>query len=154
MATITLVRDYAPSTGKVNIQERHLAQPSESRLRERRLRTAIKPARAPVRLYFSPESKSSLTPFRLSALEAILEAASKELERNLKSATVSLYYDHEEPVPPILLLTIVADVDRSEWTRARNAVTEAEIESAASWTDAEREDWQKMIYFDLIPLRI
>ena len=107
-----------------------------------------------VQLQFTPEAKELLTPFRKHAFEMLYEIGCGELGPALESATVSAYHDYEEPVPPLLMLTFVADVDRQEWSRAHKAITHAEVKRAASWTDAERADSAKMVFFQVIPLRL
>ncbi len=107
-----------------------------------------------VQLQFTPEAKELLTPFRKRALEMLYEIGCKELGLALESAAVAAHYDYSEPVPPILMLTLTADVDRHEWSRSHKAITHAEVKQAASWTDAERADSAKMVYFQLVPLRL
>ena len=82
------------------------------------------------------------------------EIGCRELGPALESAAVDAHYDYSEPVPPLLMLTFVADVDRHEWSRAHKAITHAEVKQAASWTDAEKADSAKMVYFQLVPLRL
>ncbi len=105
-------------------------------------------------LHFTPEARELLTPFRKHAFEKLYEFGCKELGAALKSATVDADDSHWEPVPPILMLTFVADVDRYEWSRAHKAITHAEVNQAASWTDAEKADSAKMVYFQLVPLKL
>ena len=69
-------------------------------------------------LHFPIETRSLLTSFRVHALQTIYEIAQKELGDSLESATVSLYHDHYEPVPPILVLGIVADIDGEAFGRS------------------------------------
>ena len=109
---------------------------------------------SPIRLSFEPEAKKLLTPFRKHALEKLFEIGCRELGSSLKSAGISMEHAYDEPAPPVLALTFVADLDRHEWSRARMAITEAQVEMEWSWPDAQRQDWQKSVYFSLFPLRI
>ena len=105
-------------------------------------------------LKFTAEAKELLTPFRKNALERLHETGCRELGRTLKSTRVSAYSDYDNPDPTILMLTFVADVDKHEWIRAHKAITRVEVEEASSWTDDERADSAKMIFFQIIPLKI
>ena len=104
-------------------------------------------------LTFTPEAKELLTPFRKYALEKVFQFACRELGSSLETADVSAYCEYDDPGTPILLLNLFADIDGHEWDKARKAITKSEMEEAASWTDAEREDWSKTVCFFLWPLR-
>ena len=105
-------------------------------------------------LEYTAEAKELLTPFRRHVLESLLEIGRRELGSALKEATVGVDNNHWEATPPTLELTLVADIDRYEWTRAGKAMVEAELELEASWTEAEREDSVRMINYVIFPLRI
>ena len=107
-----------------------------------------------VQLEYTPEAKELLTPFRQYVLESFFEIGRRELGGALESATVGVGYDHWEATPPTLDLTLVADIDRFEWTRARKAIVKAELELEASWTDAQKVDSAKTINYMIYPLRI
>ena len=107
-----------------------------------------------VRLHFDSEAEKLLTPFRKYALEKLFEFACRELGSTIETAGVEAYREYSKPEPPILWLTIFADIDECEWSRARKAISKAEAEESASWTDAEIADWSKMICFSLLPLRV
>ena len=95
-----------------------------------------------------------LTPDRVEGVRGLHRIARTVLGTSLKSASVSVEYSYDEPVPPVLVFAIVADVDRQEWSRARKAITKAQVEMEWSWPDEKREDWQKSVYFSLFPLKI
>lgn len=103
---------------------------------------------------FSPETEELLTPFRARVLKRIHNVAKRELGSSLESATVSPWLDPEEPVPPILLLSIIADVDRAELRRVRQTILDAIAEEASSWTEEHKKDYSKTIYFDIEPLEV
>ncbi len=154
MATATVERDYIRSTSKISKREGRIGQVARNKRSGDHLRVISRHGRTPSRLHFTSGARPLLTPFRLFAFRTIHEIACRELGSTLKSATVFAYYDHYEPVPPILMLTFVADVDRYEWSRARKAITKAEVMAALSWTEAEKADSAKMIYFQIVPLKI
>ena len=92
------------------------------------------------RLHFSMEAKPLLTSFRVHALQTIYEFAQKELGDSLESATVSVYYDHYEPVPPILVLGIAADIDGKRFGEVLNVLIDSIATERMLWSDAEKED--------------
>jgi hypothetical protein len=107
--------------------------------------------RSQTKQFFSPEAKELLTPFRSEVLKRIRQVAKKELGSSVESVTVSNWLNPEEPVPSILVLSIIADVDRAELRRARQAILNAIAEEASSWTEEQKEDYSKIIYFDIVP---
>ena len=107
-----------------------------------------------VQLEYTLEAKELLTPFRQYVLESLFEIGRRELGTALRSATVDVDNNHWEPAPPMLDVTFVADIDRYEWSRAGKAIVEAELELEASWTDAQKADYAKTIFFSIYPLRI
>ena len=106
------------------------------------------------RLHFPTEAKPLLTSFRVHVLQTMHEFAQKELGDKLISATVSVYYDHYEPVPPILVLGIVADIGGEEFGRVHRALVESIGLEALLWSDAEKSDYRAAIHFELVPLDI
>ena len=106
------------------------------------------------RLDFSDEARPLLTDFRIHALETIYESARKELGDLLIQASVSVYYDHYEPVPPILVLGIVADIDGEAFGRIHHAMVKAIMLEELLWSDAEKADFNEIIHFDLVPTKI
>ncbi len=106
------------------------------------------------RLDFSDEARPLLTDFRIHALETIYESARKELGDLLRHASVSVYHDHYEPVPPILVLGIVADIDGEAFGRVHRALVKSVGLEALLWSDAEKEDYRKSIRCELVPLDV
>ena len=124
---------------------------------DRSTQTQIRPdfkAEKPVRLRFDPEAEELLTPFRKRAIEKVFEFACRELGSALESAVVLVDNDHWEPAPPTLILSFVADIDGSEWSRTFRAILKAEHEMESSWPDEKRLDWRRNVYVSLMPLRI
>ncbi len=105
-------------------------------------------------LYFTPDAVALRTHFRAQVLQTIYELAHEELGDTLKSAVVSPWASPDEPVPPILLLTLWADADEVERRRVDNAIVEAVVEKSASWSDAQKQDYSKTIYFGLEPIDV
>ena len=116
--------------------------PSLSLVRRRRL---------PIRLFFPVEAKVLRTAFRAFVLQTIYEVASDDLGSSLVSAAVSTWKDPEEPVPPILILSIVANSDRAELKRARYGILNTIASESVSWSEKQKTDYSKTIYFELEP---
>ena len=106
------------------------------------------------RLHFPTEAEPILTSFRVHALQTMYEIAQKELGDSLESATVSVYHDHYEPVPPILVLGIVADIGGEEFGRVHRALVKAIMLEELLWSDAEKAEFNEVIHFDLVPTKI
>ncbi len=106
------------------------------------------------RLDFSDEARPLLTDFRIHALETIYESARKELGDLLRHASVSVYHDQYEPVPPILVLGIVADISGEAFGRIHRAMVKAIMLEELLWSDADKADFNEIIHFDLIPTKI
>ena len=106
------------------------------------------------RLHFPMEVKPLLTDFRVHALQTIYEFAQKELGDSLESATVSVYYDHYEPVPPILVLGILADIDGRRFGEVLDVLVDSIATERMSWSDAEKADYSKSIRCELVPLDV
>lgn len=106
------------------------------------------------RLHIPTEAKPLLTSFRVHVLQSIYEFAQRELGDKFRFATVSVYYDHYEPVPPVLVLGIVADIDGEEFGRVHRAVVKAIMLEELLWSDAEKADFNEVIHFDLVPTKI
>lgn len=105
-------------------------------------------------LHFSMEAKPLLTSFRVHALQTIYESAQKELGESLESATVSVYHDHYEPVPPILVLGILADIDGKRFGEVLDVLIDSIATESMLWSEAEKADFNKIIQLDLIPKKI
>lgn len=104
-------------------------------------------------LHFSMEAKPLLTSFRVQALQTIYEFAQKELGDSLESASVSVYHDHYEPVPPILVLGIAADIDGEAFGRVHRTMVKAIMLEELLWSDAEKAEFREAIHFELVPLK-
>ncbi len=107
--------------------------------------------RIPIWLFFPVEAKVLRTPFRAYVLQTIYEVARNQLGSSLVSVAVSTWKDPEEPVPPILIVSIVANSDRAELKRARYAILNTIVSESALWTEKQKSDYSKTIYFELEP---
>lgn len=132
-----------PGIIRRNVESKRLSRLKRQRLHRRRSSLS--------QLTFLKKSKTLLTPFLTQVIQKKYNVAKAELGSSIKSAIVSTWSNPEEPVPPILLLSIVSDVDRTEIRRVRKVILEAIVKEASSWKEAEKEDYSKMIYFELMP---
>lgn len=106
------------------------------------------------RLDFSDEARPLLTDFRIHALETIYESASEELGDLLRRASVSVYHDHHEPAPPILVLGIVADIDGKRFGEVLDVLVDSIVAERIFWSEVEKADFIKSIHYELVPLKI
>ena len=111
----------------------------------------VRRRRFPIWLFFPFDAKVLRTTFRASVLQTIYEVARDELGSSLVSAVVSTWKDPEEPVPPILILSIIAESERAELKRARFAILNTIASESVSWTEKQKSDYSKTIYFELEP---
>ena len=108
-------------------------------------------------LHFPTEAKSLLTSFRVHVLQSMYEFAQKELGDKFRFANVSVYHDHYEPVPPVLVLGIVADIGGEEFGRVHRTLVEYVeyiVLEALLWSEEEKADYRAAIHFELVPLDI
>ena len=106
------------------------------------------------RLHFPTEANPLLTSFRVHVLQSMYEFAQKELGDKLRFANVSVYSDHYEPVPPVLVLGIVADIGGEEFGRVHRALVESMVLEELLWSEEEKADYRAAIHFELVPLDI
>lgn len=118
----------------------------------RRLASPPRRGRSRLSLFFPWEAKALRTSFRSYALHLLYWAAQAELGRYLRSATVSMWSEPGETESETLLLSILADADEPELERVRDVVLVAISEEAKGWSDDERHDYSRRVYFELEPL--
>lgn len=74
--------------------------------------------------------------------------AAIELGTSFKSALVCLWRSHEEDTQN-LVLTLEADADDEEIDRVFREIVNALVGDAKNWSEAQREDCRRWIYFEL-----
>ena len=104
-------------------------------------------------LFFPREVRALQTPFRSHVLHVLYRAALSELGKRLGSATVSTWSEPGEADSEILLLSIIADADAVRLDLVRDSMLASISKEAASWTEEERQDYSRYIYFELEPLQ-
>ena len=119
--------------------------------RRRRSLGPLHRGRSRLSLFFPREARAFRTQFRSYALHLLYWAAQAELGRYLRSATVSMWSEPGEAESEILLLSILADSDETELERVRDMVLVAISEEAKGWSDDERHDYSRRVYFELEP---
>ena len=109
---------------------------------------------SPPCLTFTIEADALRTPFRDYVLQTIFELAREELGDSLKDAVVSTWRSHDEPDSPILLPTFWADADKDERLRVDKAIADLITEEWEAWSDEQRQDCAKTIYFGVEPIEV
>lgn len=105
-------------------------------------------------LDFSDEARPLLTEFRIHVFQTMYESARKELGDLLIQASVYVYHDHYEPVPPILVLGIVADIDGKRFGGVIDVLVDSIVMESVLWSESEKEDYRKSIRCELVPLDV
>ena len=104
-------------------------------------------------LVFPKEVRALQTPFRSHALHLMYGTALSELGKRMRSATVSTWSEPGEADSEILLLGILADADVTRLDTVRESMLTSISKEAAGWTEEERQDYSRHIYFELEPLQ-
>ena len=115
---------------------------------------ATLPDRIDGRLYFSLETRRTLTPFRKLVLNYIYRTALELSNGSLESAEVSLSSvpDEEDSLHLTLILIV-----RSDWRVVqdlRQQVLSKVSDWSDEWTQEEREDYGRWIYVRLLPAQM
>ncbi len=105
-----------------------------------------------LRLFFPRETWALRTQFRIDALHFLYGAAEDELGKRLHSATVSAWSQPGEEDSDYLLLSVVADASRAELNPVSEGIILKICKEAENWTDEERNDYARHVYFELVPL--
>ena len=104
-------------------------------------------------LSFPREVGALQTPFRSHALHLMYRAALSEMGKRMRSATVSIWSEPGEADSEILLLSIVADADAATLDTVRESILTSISKEAVGWTEEERQDYSRYLYFELEPLQ-
>ena len=105
-----------------------------------------------VNLYFSPDTKWMRTPFRDAALNFIYKAALDLADGRLESAEVSI--SDEDDDEDYLSLHLMLTVD-DDWEFIKKLGYDIFVklgEWSKDWSEEEREDYGRRIYFTILPL--
>ena len=142
-----VVSDYFKPIDAIVIEEKPTSElPTPEDLRAR--------MSSPKCLTFTEDAASLRTHFRDYVLQTVFELAREELGNSIKSAVVETWHSYDEPVPPILLFTIIADMDKEKLEQANLVIIDAVLEEAKLWSDEQKEDYGKIIYFGLEPIDV
>ncbi len=107
-----------------------------------------------LRLFFPRETWALRTQFRIYALQFLYGIAEAELGSRLRSASVSMWSQPGEEDSEHLVLTIAADTDWAALNPIRDNMITAVCEEAENWTEEDRHDYAKRVYFELVPLAV
>ena len=102
-------------------------------------------------LYFPPETKGLRTQFRDAILNYIYRTALGLTHDRLKSASVSVWSTPEEEDSYTLDLTLTVDADWEFIAKLSHDILVRVSEWSREWTEEEREDYGRRIYFAIVP---
>ena len=91
------------------------------------------------------------TPFRFYVLRLLYGAVLTDLGERLRTAEVSTWSTPGETDSEILLLSIIADADSRRLDQLMDLTLAAIAKQAAGWTEEERQDYSKRVYFEMEP---
>ena len=103
---------------------------------------------------FAPETAALRTQFRDSVLNYIYRTALGLSDDRLKSASVSVWSAPDEEDSLTLDLTLTVDADWEFITKLRHDILVRVSEWSREWTEEEREDYGRRIYFAILPLNL
>ena len=105
-------------------------------------------------LLFTPETKGLRTQFRDSALNYIYRTALGLSDDRLKSASVSVGSTPEEEDSLTLDLTLTVDADWEFIAKLSHDILVRVCDWSQKWSEEEREDYGRRIYFAILPLNL
>ncbi len=105
-------------------------------------------------LTFAPETKGLRTQFRDSVLNYIYKTALGLSDDRLKSASVSAWSAPDEEDSITLDLTLTVDADWGFIAKLSHDILVRVSEWSREWTEEEREDYGRRIYFAILPLNL
>ena len=103
-------------------------------------------------LYFPPDTKGLRTQFRDSALNYIYRTALAVSDGRLESASVSVWSTPDEVDSLTLDLTLTVDADWEFIAKLRPEILVKVGEWSQEWSEEEKEDYGRRIYFAILPL--
>ena len=107
-----------------------------------------------IRLHFPLESMPLYSSFKVYVFQTVYEAAKSVLGSSLRTATVSVYQDYQEPTPPALLLQILADLDSEKFSQAMDAIVKEIALESMLWSDDEKTEYRETLLYELIPANL
>ena len=107
--------------------------------------------RAAISLFFPPDTLGMLTRFRKNTLNYIYMTTLELSEGRLESATVSVSSQPGEEDSLALDLTMTIDADWEYIKKLRREILIKVGEWSQEWTEDEKDDYGRRIYFGLIP---
>ena len=105
-------------------------------------------------LTFASETKALRTQFRDSVLNHIYRTALGLSDGCLKSASVSVGSTPDEEDSLTLDLTLTVDADWEFIAKLSHDILVRVSEWSREWTEEEREDYGRRIYFAILPLNL
>ena len=102
-------------------------------------------------IYFPPEVVGMQTPFRNVALHYIYRTALALAQGRLSFAAVSLSSQPDEEDSLTLDLTLTVDADWEFIKKLRREILTKVGEWSQEWSEEEKDDYGRRIYFGLIP---
>ena len=106
------------------------------------------------RLRFPADTAWALTPFRKKALNDIYRAAAGLAGERLASAGVSLISTPDEEDSFHLDLTLAVDADWDAAHEVAVGILEKVSEWSKEWSEEDRDDYGRWIYFGVIPAEL
>lgn len=107
---------------------------------------------AGMKLYFPPDALGMLTRFRRRVLNYVYRTALVLSEGRLESAAVSVSSQPDEEDSLTLDLTMTVDADWEYIKKLRREILTNVGEWSKEWTEEEKDDYGRRIYFGLMPL--
>ena len=105
-------------------------------------------------LYFPPETKGLRTQFRESVLNYIYRTALGLSGDRLRFPWVSVWSTPDEEDSLTLDLTLTVDADWEYIGKLRHDILVKVGEWSQEWTEEEKEDYGRRIYFGIVPLNL
>ena len=102
-------------------------------------------------LYFPPETRGLRTQFRDLVINYIYRIAQGLSDGRLESASVSVWSTPEEEDSLTLDLTLTVDADWDFIGKLRHDTLTRVSEWSREWSEEEKEDYGRRIYFAILP---
>ena len=109
---------------------------------------------AGMNLYFPPDTLGMQTRFRKETLKFIYMTTLALSEGRLESAAVSVSSQPDEEDSLTLDLTLTVDADWEFIKKLRREILVKVGEWSQEWSEEEKDDYGRRIYFGLIPLQL